>query len=477
MKKRIVATAICVMTLSAAAVVGVAQKGENVNNSKNESETVYYESENNITDKNNMMDSLATLPSEEYQTYVAKGDTYLSDIIADNSKAEAQTQNVESEETKEEVKEDNKEVAEDKDSQSKDNENNKPEEEKKEEESEYANVAISMANSYVNVRGSASEDGEILGKLYRGSIGEIIARENGWVKIKSGTVTGYVKADYIASGKDAEAVYNEFTRKIATINTTTLRVRSSATTDSKVLAQVAKGEKFEVVKEKDGWCKIDVEGTVGYVSSEYVTFTYDYDTAISIEEEKKAIEEAKAAEEAAKKAEEAAKKAEEAAKKAAEEAKRKEAEKKAKEEAAKKEAAKKEAEKNKAETVIVNTGSATSYTAEDIKLLTCVIQAEAGGESYEGKLAVANVVLNRVKSSRYPNSIKGVIYQKGQFGVVKSGSLARRLRNYTASGSSYKAAKAALEGKNNIGSRKSFNNKRVAGSRSNSVVIGNHKFW
>lgn len=90
----------------------------------------------------------------------------------------------------------------------------------------------------------------------------------------------------------------------------------------------------------------------------------------------------------------------------------KEAERKAAEEKAAKEAAKAAKESKKTETT---QGEAVSAGADDLTLLAAIIECEAGGESYECQLAVGAAVINRVKSGSYPNSISGVIYQKGQF--------------------------------------------------------------
>lgn len=453
--------------MSAAIIATAIQTKVNVKDTTDE--TVYFESNNDLV-TDTPMQGLAEISSEEYSSYLAQSDDYLSDVEIDVQQENAKEDN--EADTAEDTSDDTIDAATDETSDVSE------EEDAEQETSEFDTVAISVANPYVNVRKAASEDSEILGKLYKGAIGEIVLTEGDWVKIESGSVTGYVKAEYIISGDDAQKVFDEYTRKIATVTTQTLRVRSEATTESSIITQVAQGEKFEVVSESDGWVKIDVEGSLGYVSSDYLEFSYDYDTAISIEEEKKALEEAAAAEAAALKKEQEAKKAAEAAaaKKAAEEKAAAEAKKAAEEAAAKKAAEEKAAADNTQKTQTTTSG-AMSYSDDDLKLLTCLIQAEAGGESYEAQLAVANVVLNRVKSSSFPNSISGVIYQSGQFGVVSNGALSRRLNNYTASGNAYKAAKAALNGTNNIGTRKYFNRTDATGSHSNSVVIGLQVFW
>ena len=124
----------------------------------------------------------------------------------------------------------------------------------------------------------------------------------------------------------------------------------------------------------------------------------------------------------------------------------------------------------------------TNASGSDLMYLACIVFAEAGGESYQGKLAVANVVLNRRKSSRYPNTIYGVISQKGQFGPYRNGSLNRAINKYRQGlfsrgnngyTQSLAAAKAALNGTNNIGARYSFNTT----GPSRAIRIGHHKFW
>ncbi|MDO5519241.1 MAG: cell wall hydrolase [bacterium] len=100
----------------------------------------------------------------------------------------------------------------------------------------------------------------------------------------------------------------------------------------------------------------------------------------------------------------------------------------------------------------------TSYSSADLKYLTAIIYCEAGNQSYKGKVAVADVIINRKKSKKFPNTFKGVIYQKGQFTPARSGSLAKALKKYEGKmkygygekkqmEECKKAAKAALNGK------------------------------
>ena len=458
------ATISSIAIMSAVFIAGAITTNVSVRDTSSDNKA-YFESDNNVDAVGDSLEALATLSADEYKSYVAGSDSYLGSAKEDKTADKSETKKAV---TKADTKAKKDTVA-------------KKTTEKKaaKKASKFDTVAISKADPYVNIRQSASEDAEILGKLYKGAIGKIVETKGDWVKIESGDVTGYVKAEYIISGDEAEKVYDQYTTKVATVNTETLRVRSEATTDSSIIAQVGEGERFDVISEKDGWAYIDVKGDKGYVSSDYLTFTYDYETAISIEEEQAAIEAAKKAEEEALRKEQEEKEAAEKAAKEAEEAAKKEAEAKEAEEAAKKEEASKESTSSDQGSVTEETvtSEASSYEDDDLKLLACLVYCEAGGESYEAQLAVANVVLNRKASSLYPNTISGVIYQPSQFGPASCGSLARRLNNYTASGSSYTAAKAALEGTNNIGSRKNFNLVSETSSTGDDVVIGVIRFW
>ena len=178
----------------------------------------------------------------------------------------------------------------------------------KKEEEGFKSLVIAQVNDYVNVRSIPSEDGEILGKLYDKSVGEFIEEDNGWYKITSGSVTGYVKAEYCATGDDAVALAKEVGNRIATVTTTTLKVREEPSLDATVLGLVPIQDQLLVTEELDNWVKVNIEEGDGYVSLDYVTLSTEFVKAESREEEEARLarEEAerKAALEAARKAEE-----------------------------------------------------------------------------------------------------------------------------------------------------------------------------
>lgn len=123
-----------------------------------------------------------------------------------------------------------------------------------------------------------------------------------------------------------------------------------------------------------------------------------------------------------------------------------------------------------------NTSSSSSSYSSDINLLARLIYGEARGEPYSGQVAVAAVVLNRVKSSKFPNTIAGVIYQPGAFDVVADGQI-----NMTPDSTAKKAATDAMNGWDpSYGSIYYFNPNTATNdwiwSRPHTITIGKHRF-
>lgn len=170
----------------------------------------------------------------------------------------------------------------------------------------FSNLVIAQVNNYVNVRDIPSESGEVIGKLYDDSVGTFIEEENGWYKITSGNCTGYVKAEYCVTGEAAIELAREVGTRIATVNTTTLKVRTEPSIESSVLGLVPIGEDLSVLEELDGWVKVSIEEGEGYVSAEYVNLRTDFVTAESKAEEEARLERERREREAAQAAAQAA---------------------------------------------------------------------------------------------------------------------------------------------------------------------------
>jgi cell wall-associated NlpC family hydrolase len=162
-------------------------------------------------------------------------------------------------------------------------------------EEDFSNLVIAQVNDYVNVRSMPSEEGEILGKLYDDSVGEFISEQDGWYEIKSGSVQGFVKAEYVVTGEEAVALAKEVGKRLATVETTTLFVREEPTTESSVIGMVPIEDELTVTEEDNAeWVKVSVEEGDGYVSREFVTLHTEF-----VQAESKAEEEARLAKEKA----------------------------------------------------------------------------------------------------------------------------------------------------------------------------------
>lgn len=189
------------------------------------------------------------------------------------------------------------------------------------EQSEYANIAITQVEIYLNIRAEANEEAEVLGKLYNSDAAVVLETLDGWYKVTSGSVTGYIAKDYVVVGD--EELCKKVSQRVGTVMADILKFRREPSIDSEPLTLLVTGKKLTILDESiPEWYKVTDGNYTGYVASRYVQAETQYSYAESIEEEAARL----AAEEAARKAEEAKRKEEEKRK---EEAKRKEEEKKA----------------------------------------------------------------------------------------------------------------------------------------------------
>ena len=161
------------------------------------------------------------------------------------------------------------------------------------EEELFKSLVIAQVTNYVNVRDIPSEDGEIVGKLYDKSVGTYIEEQDGWYKIQSGSVEGFVKAEFCVTGDDAVELAKKVGTRIATVTTTTLKVRNGPGLDAEVLGLVPIEDELVVEEELDGWVKVSIEEGDGYVSTDYVSLSTEF-----VKAESKAEEEARLKKEA-----------------------------------------------------------------------------------------------------------------------------------------------------------------------------------
>ena len=127
---------------------------------------------------------------------------------------------------------------------------------------QYDNLVIFKKSGYMNVRSTPENKGDdnVIGKLTSKAAGDIIETLDGWYKIKSGTVTGYIAADpeLIATGQEAKDLAMQNATQMAIITTDVLNLRVEPNTDSKIWTQIVKDERYPVVDQQDGWVQIDL---------------------------------------------------------------------------------------------------------------------------------------------------------------------------------------------------------------------------
>lgn len=443
---------------------------------------------------------------------------------------------------------------------------------------EFVNVAIANVEAYLNVRQEPTTESAVIGILPKGGAGQILETTQGWTKISSGSVEGWVSNDYIITGAEAEAMAVSLINVKITSAVNGLRVRTEPSIGSQTVVTLTQDQQCQVLELSDAskeqaaatteeikaesseaetesaeevitedtsqaataeetaedtagetakdisedskeqgdaesadeagtqtqteageqtddsaadvsadesaseenisseenggqpessaeteeatiseemlnnpenWIKIQYGSGEGYVYSEFVTVSYEMGTAMTIDE----YNAMKAQEEAERLAKEEAERAAAAAAAAAQQ----------------------QASANTSSGSTVTSGTATSASYDETYLLAAMCQVEAGG-SYEGMLAVANVILNRTRSGSFPGSISGVIYQQNQFAT---GSRFQSILASGPSSSAMSAASAALAGQNNVGGYLYFRAASSADTSSYSsyVMIGGNCFY
>ena len=197
-----------------------------------------------------------------------------------------------------------------------------------------------------------------------------------------------------------------------------MRVRKEADENAGVYKLVKQGDTLEAVEQQDEWVAVELDDdTIGYLAADYVSVEFSVDTGKTSKE----IADEERAKELAK---------------------------------------------------LSQTQEAVPTSVSDVTLLAALIQCEAGTQSYEGKLAVGAVVMNRVRSGAYPNTILGVITAPGQFPPATDGKVSAVVARGP-SASCMEAAQAAVDGATNVGTATHFG----AVGKANGVVIGGHVFY
>ena len=276
---------------------------------------------------------------------------------------------------------------------------------------DWSTMAAANVEGYANIRSAANADSEIVGVLMPGYAVTVTEKGDEWSKISSNGVEGYIKNEYLVFGEEAKAHYRNMCGIIGVVQADSLRVREAASTDSAQVGTLTQNGEVSVFGEEADWYQIQYSGSSAYVHADYVTLSEELKGAVSMEEYQAS------------------------------------------------------------QTVSAGSSSVISADSNDVAMLASLIECEAGGESYTGMVAVGAVVVNRVNSGSFPNSISGVIYQSGQFTPVATGTfqsvLARGARS-----DCYAAAQAALAGESPVGGCLYFNSGYGSG-----IQIGYQHFY
>ena len=144
----------------------------------------------------------------------------------------------------------------------------------------YDKLGVSNVNNYLNIRDTPSEEGKIIGKLPGKAGAEVLEEADGWYKIKSGPVTGYVRADYLMTGTSAQNAALQNAKLMAIVSTDGLNVRTEPNTEATIWTQISNSERYDVVSQQDGWVGIQLDDEVCYVANQFVDVRYALNEAI-----------------------------------------------------------------------------------------------------------------------------------------------------------------------------------------------------
>lgn len=270
--------------------------------------------------------------------------------------------------------------------------------------------AAANVESYAVIRAAASSDSEQTGVLLPGRAVTVEGQEGDWSRVSSDGVEGYIRSDLLVFGEEARVHYQNVCGFTGTVTASSLRVRTQPSLEAETIGSLGNNRQVKVLGAEGEWYQVSYNGSSAYVYSDYVSLENAVQGAMTVDEYQGSQSQAVS-------------------------------------------------------------GSAVSADSGDLAMLAALIECEAGGESYTGKVAVGAVVLNRVRSGSFPNDIAGVIYQSGQFSPVSSGKF-QSVLSRGARSDCYEAAAAALAGENPVGNCLYFNSGSGRG-----IQIGNQHFY
>lgn len=273
---------------------------------------------------------------------------------------------------------------------------------------DWKNKGIPKENKELPVF-NAPDAKEVIGKVYPDTIMSVISAEGEWVRIQSGYLQGYIRKDSIFEGNKARDRAEQTCPRQILSDYEDTQIMSAPDTKSKALQYMVQRKLYPVLEVKNGWVKLSASNDLkGYVALQNVKQVRSIHFGRTIQDME-----------------------------------------------------------NPQDPFVVE-----KLTAQERRMLAALIYCEAQGEVFEGQAAIGTVVLNRLHSSHYPDSLSEVILQKDQFEPVTQGKYAAVLKNpEVISPSCYEAADAAMQGSNTVGNALYF---KVG---NHGKIIGNHGFY
>ncbi len=273
---------------------------------------------------------------------------------------------------------------------------------------------IPAVTKNLNIRKGPGTDSKIIGKLPADCYAYIIGEKDGWAKISTGTIEeGYVSSEYLFTPAEVMSICDREKLVTAYITASVLNVRSGPGTWYDTINKVKKGTSYTALlgKSYEDWIAIELkDGTIGYISEKYVTFSIKMDTGMTLEEIK---------------------------------------------EKERQEAIAKAMARAQIFSVPETTREPMTMTEEELYLFATVIYTESGDQGYDGMLAVANVILNRMEYGRWGTTLEEVLFSPGQFAGARQ-ELIDRAQARGIPDVCFDVAREALAGRNNIGDFRYF---------------------
>ncbi|MDY3917452.1 MAG: cell wall hydrolase [Candidatus Limivivens sp.] len=361
----------------------------------------------------------------------------------------------------------------------------------------YRAVADSLSG--VNIRSGASDASTIVGYLPTGGAADVIEKGEEWSLVTSGGVEGYVKNEYLAMGEDAMYLADVYGYDGVKTDWDGVCLFSEPDGASQVLATANAGSEYTVVEDQGDWLMVQLDdATTAYVPAEDVQPTtvlekataaqtadsyagpytesstggdsYYYDDSSSTDEY---YYDDSSSEDGYSYDDSSSGDSYYYDDSSSEDGYSYDDSSSGDNDYYDDSSAGAEDSYYETEAPVYETEApSVSASSSDLDLLAAIIYCEAGNQSRDGKIAVGAVVLNRVASSSFANSISGVIYESGQFTPAMTGWLDQVLAGGGAPSDCYEAAQAALNGENPVGGALYFN-----GGSGKGIQIGDHQFY